>query len=157
MFALVTSWQEIPENMFVLVICFCFRWKLLYQSACERIKLSIFLNSVNVNPTYDARHWNKCGLFLLGSLFWEEVSHPNAQRLFLILLIFILFKQHLSFLLEHVHQYTCISKFGKSSLVSQTSVYLVPPPGHKEVAQLCQDTQDCFPGLHPFGPPFDAC
>lgn len=44
---------------------------------------------------YAARYWNKCGLFLLGSLFWEEASHPIAQRLFLTLLIFL--KQYLPF------------------------------------------------------------
>lgn len=46
-----------------------------------------FFNSVNLNPLYAVRYWNKCGLILLGSLCWEEVSHPNAQRLFLIFLI----------------------------------------------------------------------
>jgi len=73
--------------MFALVICCCFRCKLLYQSACRRIEL-FFFNSVNLNPMYAARYWNKRGLFLLGSLLWEEVSHPNAQRLFLLWIFF---------------------------------------------------------------------
>lgn len=46
---------------------------------------------------YTARYRDKRGSFLLGSLFWEKVSHPTAQRLFLILLAFFFLKQHLSF------------------------------------------------------------
>lgn len=134
--------------MFVLVICCCFRWKLLYQSACGRIKL-FFLNSVNLNPMYAARYWNKCGLFLLGSLFWEEASHPIAQRLFLTLLIF--FKAISTFLLECVHWYVCVNKFGKSSLVSQASASLVSFPTLKEVAWLCQAMLRTAFG-DPFGP-----
>lgn len=101
----------IPENTFVLVICF--RCKLLYQSACGKIKPFFIFSSVHLNPTCSARCWNQRGFFLLGSL-WEEMSHPSAQRLLLILLFFYcyFFKWYLwNVLATNLGNLPCISVF----------------------------------------------